>query len=73
MADKIIIDCCTGKIIEQDFTEAERQKQLEQQTKVKVQYPVISEEKEQLAILIIENEELKDRIKTLENKILGGN
>lgn len=72
MADKLIIDCSTGIAEKRKFTEEEKQKQLEEQTEVKVQYPQISEEKEQLALLTIENEELKDRIKTLENKILGG-
>ena len=50
-----------------DFTQEEKDRQLVEQMKVTYTYPQITEEQEMLALLVIENEELKIRITKLEN------
>lgn len=72
MADKLIIDCSKGIVTEESFTQKEKQKQLEEQNKIVYSYLNITETEEQLALLTIENEDLKDRLTKLENKINGG-
>lgn len=37
MADKLIIDCSTGQLVEQDFTEEERQRDEQQKLEVEQQ------------------------------------
>lgn len=69
MVDKLIIT--KNGIFEENFTSEEINQRLTEQMEVKEEYPNISEQEETIALLVIENENLKSEIENIKNK-LGG-